>query len=228
MSEAYLKMVTQFSTCSLCRTNRNLTLAMLLLDRSGSMRKFADTPREAANECLAVLKNNPGVERAYASIWTFNEAVTNDVPVQSLADIRPLQKYRAKGGTALYDAVGEALRQMLEIQAFADRIHKIKIHGSLSVITDGEDLHSRMPHTRELAFAKHAREANFDLMAVGIGIDKHALAQDLGFNPRHCHTVDASVSGVRHATHMTSVMFSRTMTGGCERQDTPTPPSSKR
>ncbi len=224
MSQDFLRMVTRFSTSQLYEVNPNLTLAMLLLDRSGSMNDFGDAPLKAANECLEVLKNKPGADRTYAGVWTFCEVVTNDIPIQPLCDLQPLQKYIARGGTALYDAVGEALRQALEIQAFADRVHGIKIHTSLSVITDGDDLHSRMPHARELTFAQHAKDAKFDLMAIGIGIDHKRLARNLGFDPRNCHTVDATAAGVRRATHMTSVMFSHTMMG-VQPQDTP-PPSS--
>ena len=221
---AIKKIKTKISNSEIWKPATGGALTLLLLDSSGSMHDHGQYPLIAANECLEVMQSNPGADKTLTGIWTFSDKVRNDVPVQPLLGIKPLQEYKAKGGTALYDAVGDALHMGLELKEFAQKTG-IDISVALSVITDGLDQHSTHPQARVLTFSKHAIEAGFDLSAIGIGIDHNNLAELLGFKPGNCHTVEASVSGIRQATEFTSITFTRTMVGAGWEDNSP-PPSS--
>ena len=103
----------------------------LVLDRSGSMAQMIDGVYQASLHALDL-----GSQTDEAFVSTFSDAVT--VEHEFTRDRHALRNavvgLRAAGGTALWDAVAEGVRRMV------DAAHQKKV---LLVVTDGDDNESR-------------------------------------------------------------------------------------
>jgi VWFA-related protein len=109
---------------------------MLLLDTSGSMHERMDAARRAARDFVGAQR--PGDR---AALVTFNErvriaqALTGDVNALTSA----IDEAPAAGGTALYEAIYIALRELARERRDAADIRR----QALIVLTDGDDTSSR-------------------------------------------------------------------------------------
>ena len=125
----------------------------LVLDRSSSMKKMMAEVYQAALHVL-----DEGTDEDEAFIATFNNGV--EKIVEFTADRNTLRNsltgLRAKGNTALYDAVAFALKQMRRAR------HQKKV---LVVVTDGEDNSSR---TRFSNLIELAQESDVLIYTVGM------------------------------------------------------------
>ncbi len=187
------------------------SLVLMLLDRSGSMEQFGDTPRLAANECLQTLQAQPGVENAMGAIFTFAGGISLNVEPQPVKGIKPLTGYSAGGGTKLYEAVYGALYLATEYQTAAE-VAGVDVSVAISVITDGDDTASGPGiHDKLLRLAETARDKNYMLQCLGIGVDSERLSKLLGFQPGYARTVASTAQGVRDAAKESSVLFSRSI-----------------
>jgi uncharacterized protein YegL len=184
------------------------SLVILLVDRSGSMRQFGMSPMVAVNECITTIKETFAADNAFASVRTFADDVTDDIPIQPLNSMPLLHEYKANGNTALYDAVGDALHMGLEFKNYAETQFSSRVQVAISVITDGLDTCSKSSRNRVMTFSAHAREAKFILQAIGLGVDHRELAELLGFTTNYSHTVEPTASGVRTATKFSTQIFS--------------------
>ncbi|MFA5185304.1 MAG: vWA domain-containing protein [Patescibacteria group bacterium] len=189
------------------RPNQPTNLAILLLDRSGSMAEHGQTPLKATNELLQTLQTIEGRETVVAAVFTFGDEVSLDVRPQPVMGITPLKHYRANGGTKLYEAVYGALFVGLEFQATAAQKGS-RVTVAVSVISDGQDTASGGKfHAMLLELARQAKGNGFNLQVVGIGVDSRRLARDLGFDEACAQTVQATEEGVEEATTIASTHF---------------------
>jgi Ca-activated chloride channel homolog len=106
----------------------------LVLDRSGSMHMMIDEVYEAA---LHVIENLGDADRAFALTFSNDLSLVQPVTSDMKAVRRSLRHLRARGATALYDAVYEALEYMARIP------HREGDRKVLTVVTDGDDNVSR-------------------------------------------------------------------------------------
>ncbi len=99
---------------------------VLALDESGSMRKAADAVKAAATSFVAALRP----EDRLAVMRFSDAAVLERDPSTARSDsLKTIDAYAPRGGTALYDAVNEALV----------RLKASRAAGSAVVLTDGRD-----------------------------------------------------------------------------------------
>jgi len=193
---------------NLLKPQTGSTLALLLLDRSGSMHCYGQTPRLAANECIQVVQAVDGSENATLAVFTFGNEVTLDVRPQPVRSVKPIETYVPDGGTKLYEAVYAALFVALEFQSVAAS-QGSNVNVAISVISDGQDTASDIKYiAQQRELARQARERGFKLQVIGIGVDSRAMAQDLGFEETLSRTVKPTEAGVREAAEETSVLFS--------------------
>jgi VWFA-related protein len=99
---------------------------VLALDESGSMRKAADAVKAAATSFVAALRPEDKL-----SVMRFSDAAVLDRdPSTARSDsLKVIDGYAPRGGTALYDAVNEALVRLKNIEG-----RKVAV-----VLTDGRD-----------------------------------------------------------------------------------------
>ncbi len=99
--------------------NKNLTELIFILDKSGSMRGMEEDTIGGFNSMLEKQKKVEG--EAFVSTYMFSnkcELVTDRV---NLKEVTPLTKneYLVGGGTALLDAIGEAINHISNIHKYA-------------------------------------------------------------------------------------------------------------
>lgn len=193
---------------ALLKPQAHATLALLLLDRSGSMQDYGQTPRRAANECIQTVQGVLGAENTTFALFTFGSEVTLDVRPQPVKAVRQLETYVPNGATKLYEAVYAALFVALEFAAVAEG-QGSHVNVAISVISDGDGDTASEPKYRSLTreLARQARERGFQLQVIGIGVDSKRLALDLGFQDDLARTVEPTEEGVRKAANETSVLF---------------------
>jgi VWFA-related protein len=99
---------------------------VLALDESGSMRRSAGAVVEAAHEFVAALRP----EDSLAPMLFADQAVlAHDLTKDRAAVIEAIDGYKAIGGTALYDALSDAMA----------RLKRVEGRRAIVVLTDGRD-----------------------------------------------------------------------------------------
>ena len=99
---------------------------VLALDESGSMRKATDAVKAAATSFIAALRPEDQL-----AVMRFSDAavITRDPSTARSGSLETIAAYAPRGGTALYDAVNEALLRLKNIEG-----RRVAV-----VLTDGRD-----------------------------------------------------------------------------------------
>jgi hypothetical protein len=181
--------------------SNEVTLAMNLIDMSGSMSPFADTLIRAYNEdYLAAMGSSTAVDDILISTILFNKDVTLLHGYVPLLDAPPLarQVYYPDNMTALYDAVAAGLTNMV-LYAQQLRQSGVMVRCLVIIYSDGADNASKQR-------AQDVRRASLELLKQEIytlayvgfksgGISERELRQladDIGFP-------DILVAGLSHS-----------------------------
>jgi hypothetical protein len=170
--------------------SNEVTLAMNIIDMSGSMSPFADTLIHAYNEdYLAAMASSTAVDDILVSTILFNKDVTLLHGYMPLLDAPPLarQVYDPDNMTALYDAVAAGLTNMV-LYAQQLRQSGVMVRCLIIVYSDGGDNASkqRAPDVRRASLELLKQEI-YTLAYVGFqsgGIKEaelRQLADDIGF-----------------------------------------------
>ena len=129
-----------------------------ILDRSGSMEPLRADAVGGFNVFLEAQKAVPGAARL--TVVLFDTEVETPHDRAPLAGVRPFTTadFVPRGGTALYDAVGDALYRLhgrIAETRPADRPERVVV----AILTDGEENASRRTSRAQLADAIAARRA---------------------------------------------------------------------
>lgn len=169
------------------------TLAVLLIDRSTSMRKFSEELQTGFASHLDALKASPEAERMAISVWSF----AGRVPKQEIRPVPVSYLHRMgnltfQGGTPLYASVVRVLEVLLRLPP-NERLKVV-----LNVLTDGDDRGSHpidLPQVRN-CLAPMALHRRFSLSVIGFGVDGVAIARNMGFNGETSHSEPATTDGL--------------------------------
>lgn len=195
-----------------------ITIAILLLDASSSMRRFGGIPFSATNDCIESLRESPNSHNSFAGIWSFSNRIKTLVPVQPVSQMQNLEEYVTDRGTILYQALAEAIEASFRLVRVCKLLNQQNAQIDITLITDGYDSMSKNYHEHELLLADQAQNEGIRLHAIGIGIDHKKLAEKIGFDPNMAHYVQASNEGVVQATSITRNIFLETMTRGKQKK----------
>jgi hypothetical protein len=163
------------------------TIGVIVMDESGSMARFGDTPPSAIEAYLAELRASPDAPGMAASIVTFSSAPRVRVPLCPVAATPRRIDWHPGSGTRLYGSAHDVLASLLAHRAgFRMAV--------VTVLTDGED--NRSSEARRLALvglAAQARALGWELLTFGVGVDAGSIARAMGFpdDPAHARSVDA-------------------------------------
>lgn len=158
---------------------RKQTKVSAVIDESGSMGYVQDTTVTAYDGFLGTLKETPADTRV--SLTIFDDEVRHPYEEEYLANAVGLDhetvSYDAQsgGGTALYDAFGDAIERHAKRAAEADTIIMV-------VITDGEDTSSRRFNAGSIRSAVDAKKRTGRWKFIWLGPSRRN-AEDLGINP---------------------------------------------
>lgn len=161
----------------------NITELVFILDKSGSMHGFeADT---VGGFNAVVEKQKEGNGKVYVSTVLFDngsEVIHDRVDIEK---IRPMTKrdYRVGGSTALFDAIGGAIRHIGNIHKYA-RPEDVPEHTVFVITTDGMENASRRFSAREIkAKIKRQKEKyGWEFIFMAANIDAAETAESIGIS----------------------------------------------
>jgi Mg-chelatase subunit ChlD len=183
------------------------TLAVTLIDRSGSMQPFAEDLKGSFATYVSDLKSSPEAEQIVLAVGSFSGRQSRpEIKPTSLGLVTGLPPMRFEGETPLYSAVALALDELLAHPTDP----RLKV--VLNVLTDGDDTSSR-PQDLEwlrMGLVPAALRRGFKLSVVGFGIDGEHIAREMGFLPGASISVPRTSQGMKASfTHMTSTTLGR-------------------
>ncbi len=171
-------------------TTNEVTLAMNIVDMSGSMQPFADDLIDAYNDdYLAAMASSLSADDILVSTIFFEDHVQLYHGYLGLKDAPPLspQVYRPGASTALYDAVAAGLTNMV-LYTQQLRLSGVMVRCLVLVYSDGEDNASRQPATAvRRAVHELLKHEIYTLAYVGFrngGVSERVLRQmadEIGF-----------------------------------------------
>lgn len=165
------------------------THVSIAIDESSSMGKIASTVTASFNDYLEVLREQPAEVRA--TVWKFATEVESIIVGRALMQVPPLtdENYSPNGNTALYDALGMAMRTLDSQMGGADRAIVV-------VVTDGRDNVSTAFDATEIAAMIELRANTGRWTFVYIG-PSNGSAETLGIE--HALQLGAGAAGFRAA-----------------------------
>jgi uncharacterized protein YegL len=160
---------------------RNLTEMVFILDKSGSMAGMEQDTVGGFNAMIQKQKREEG--DALVSTVLFSDASTVIHDRAELGKIEPLteKQYFVGGCTALYDAVGDAIRHIGNVHKYAreeDRPEKTVF----VITTDGMENASRRYSVGEVKrlITRQKEKYGWEFLFLGANIDAQSVADDMG------------------------------------------------
>ncbi len=186
--------------------DKQTTLVVLVLDRTGSMESSRDQIISGFNEYIEGLKNTEGAE-FLLTLLLFDkygdEHLAIDIPYKAapLDDVKPLTRetYVPRGLTPLYDAIGHGM-QVVEQGSGYDKVIFV-------IMTDGEE-NSSKEFTRDKIFTLiDAKKGlgNWTFAFLGADQDAYAASAAIGIGAGNTMSYDsantkATFGGLTNAT----------------------------
>ena len=168
------------------------TTIHVVLDRSGSMGRIKSAVINGFNALVAEQAAIPGARFSLTQFDT--ESIDHlyvDAPIE---EVVPLDffNYVPRGGTPLYDAVGQGINAL--------RAKKPKGRVVFAIITDGEE-NSSVEFTREqvLAMVTEQRKAGWEFTFMGADVDAYAMGAQLGIAPQAVYAFSANPQSAARA-----------------------------
>ena len=179
---------------------KGLTELVFLLDRSGSMAGLERDTIGGFNAMLGKQRQAPG--EAYVSTVLFSSGST---VLHDRVDIRRVEpmtgaQYRVGGGTALMDAVGDAIRHITRVHRYAREEDRPE-HTLFVIITDGEENASRRYDAKQVrAMIAHEQEKyGWEFIFLGANIDAPETAARYGIRRDRAVTYRSDPVGTRRS-----------------------------
>jgi hypothetical protein len=121
-----------------------------------------------------------------------------------IRDVRPMsaKEYWVRGNTALYDAVGGAIRHIANIHKYA-RPEDVPAHTVFVITTDGMENASRryaVERIREM-IRERTEEHGWEFIFLAANIDAEEAARDIGIRPERAANYTQSPEGTRRSYH---------------------------
>lgn len=176
------------------KTN-NITEIVFILDASGSMAPLRADTIGGFNTMLSEQKQN--ADKAYVSTVMFSDRqrVVHDrtdiskIPELTAADYTPM------GCTALYDAVGSAIKHISNIHKYA-RAEDVPQKTLFVITTDGMENASRRYSAADVKKLISKKEKKgWEFIFIGANIDAAAAASDIGIREERAVNYHADARG---------------------------------
>lgn len=175
-----------------------ITEIVFILDKSGSMAGLEADTVGGYNSFLEKQKDIEGA--VYISTVLFS---TESTVIHDRADINTVRKmtlndYLPCGGTALYDAIGDAIKHIDTIHKYA-RKEDVPQKTIFVITTDGMENSSHRYSRRKInaMITEHKAKKGWDFIFFGANIDTEAEGESLGFDKSDCISFKASPKGMK-------------------------------
>lgn len=176
------------------------TEIVFILDASGSMHGLESDTVGGVNCILEEQKKVQNGGTMYVSTVIFNTVSTVVHDRVEIAKVEPMsvEKYTVGGCTALYDAVGDAIRHISNIHKYA-RKEDVPQKTLFVIMTDGMENASRRYGLSEVKrmIAQRQEKYGWEFMFLAANIDAGAAAENLGISRERAVDWNADGDGVQ-------------------------------
>lgn len=196
---------------------KNLTEMVFILDRSGSMYSLTSDTIDGYDSLLSKQQKEEG--EAFVTTVLFDHKYELLHDHVNIKNVRPLtdKEYFARGGTALYDAVGRTINDIgnrLSNTPEEERPEKVVV----VIVTDGFENSSR---EFDRATVKNMIEHQQDkyswmFMFLGANMDAGKEASDLGIKTEYAKTYAASKVGTTSVYTALNNAMTMTRSAACD------------
>lgn len=177
------------------------TLFVRVVDRTGSMQRFAPVVIDAGNEQIEALKGSKAADSILMSTWFFNQRSTLLHSYLALDNVVKLDRnnYDPDGTTALYDAVLDASTSAV---AYAQTLRDagIRVKVVIVIISDGEDNASHNSVAKvKTVITDLLKQEIYTVAFVAFGTDGKRIAAEMGIPATNVLDESADPHSVRIA-----------------------------
>ncbi len=177
---------------------KNLTELVFILDRSGSMSGMEADTVGGFNAMIEKQKALEGETLVSTVLFSNDSVVLHDrVPLDK---IEPMQfsDFEVGGCTALFDAIGEAIRHIGNVHKYA-REEDVPEHTIFLITTDGMENAIRRYSARKVKELIHREEEKYgwEFLFVAANIDAAETADHIGIRPERAANYHQSAKGTR-------------------------------
>ena len=190
------------SACGGIEIPNNDTELVFIIDRSGSMSGFESDTAGGFNSMIEKQKAN-GTGMVYVSTVVFDnysEVVHDRVPIMEVERMTP-EDCGARGCTALYDAIGGAIKHIGNVHKYARR-EDVPKKTIFLITTDGmENASHKYGSDRVKEMIKQREEEyGWEFVFVAANIDAVETAEKIGISPSHA-------ANYRHDSRGTELLY---------------------
>ena len=182
----------------LSKSDKKETEIIVILDRSGSMRKIAPDMVEGFNTFLNEQKNSEDAGEAFITLVQFDDRYEVDyrsIPVNKAPELILDETYIPRGKTALYESIGKTIQ---ELKTDRDVV--------FVVITDGQDnvrSEFKVEAIKKMIDSLQEEEG-WKFLFLGANQDAFAEGGKLGVKKSQSMSYAASGSGIQSTFHAVS------------------------
>ncbi len=186
--------ISQAIACEEVYTVDDLTISLLVFDRSSSMTKMRRAAEHGLRTLVKDVQASDGADHVALGIIVFDGESDFALPLTMAKNVDPKTlHYRTGIGTKLYGTVCEAIHYLLKINQSRSISGLQPLKVVLTVFTDGADGRSQNMLIRCNEFAGIARRHHWTLDLIGFGTDGVRIAQKMGFVDRDGRSTGISV-----------------------------------
>lgn len=172
-----------------------LTELVFILDESGSMEPYVEGTLECVNRVIREQREKK--KKAMVTVSSFStvyQTLFNKVDIDNFPILQH-EDYRPYGGTALLDAIGTTITNvMAHYEKTAKNERPKKVNVIVTILTDGQENMSRVYDFDQIRsmIEKYQKDYSWKFVFVGADIDAIAEASKINIKANHAHVVDRS------------------------------------
>lgn len=180
------------------KTKNGITELVFIIDRSGSMSGLELDTIGGFNSMIEKQQSLEG--KVYVSTVLFDDTSEVIYDRVDLKDIRKMTRedYYVRGCTALFDALGGAVKHISNIHKYA-REEDVPEHTMFVITTDGMENASRKFSAGEVKklIEKKQKKHGWEFIFIGANIDAVTAAKEVGIAPERACNYNATGKGTR-------------------------------
>ena len=174
-----------------------ITELIFIIDRSGSMSGLEADTIGGFNSMLQKQKQEKGICHISTVLFSNDSQVLHNR--RNIERVEPLtnKDYRVGGGTALLDAMGDAIQHMVKVQELAAEDERAS-NVVFVIITDGEEnsSHKYSKHDIKRMITHEQEKYGWEFIFLGANIDAISTANSFGIHEERASNYVCDSAGV--------------------------------